>query len=648
MFSNSGPNTCPTTPPAGPNTGQNAREPPPISRSAPNTPPPSRSAKDIYGQYIPLEPPPIRKNGYVPIYDVSRSNVEYIHDVSRELEYNAQFYNPKLQSQPSFFIDTTKADRSGLPWTSTDVTLIDLQVLKWTCSSATGSIIGAGKIALYLWNECHRRMYRSIQAQKLGIANKIVNSCFRTDMQTGAKLVKQAGPVFLLYNSLRHPELLGATVALVQAEVPLKYQFSPGQLSAIYLHDLPHRHVVTRIAVFVLVRLLVINTSNPTTKCESVFRTKVLAVIGSKNLPAFSNFVHLIRVSGLTPALAFLLYFKIHDCLTSGEHANLKPGNVCQIDVTGSTNRVSTVLNHAYDDLKAAEVVTAFVNTAGNNTAGNNTTGGAASHLGNVVHPDAASAHFTDLSDKSSGVQLPSLRQVGLDGLLEELPSNAPVGGKNTEQQAKFRTQVLERGLSTGCADLGADMPQPQINGIVNGAEAGGKCLLRMDAAMRSAGVVTKTRKKILSKIGKDLKLKERLAKRAREAKDKADAMQAKADARAAKKAKKALRVALGSKVKAPKELFGDGTGGDFYGIVASIDRRRDHVVVDWDDGERMAASVSHITAVDDQEFESMKAGPCLFVPCSDGENSEGHGDDDGASSDGASSDDAGSGGADV
>ena len=619
MFSNSAPNTCPTTPPA----------------------------KDIYGQYIPLEPPPIRKNGYVPIYDVSRSNV------SRELEYNAQFYNPKLQSQPSFFIDTTKADRSGLTWTSTDVTLIDLQVLKWTCSSATGSIIGAGKIALYLWNECHRRMYRSIQAQKLGIANKIVNSCFRTDMQTGAKLVKQAGPVFLLYNSLRHPELLGATVALVQAEVPLKYQFSPGQLSAIYLHDLPHRHVVTRIAVFVLVRLLVINTSNPTTKCESVFRTKVLAVIGSKNLPAFSNFVHLIRVSGLTPALAFLLYFKIHDCLTSGEHANLKPGNVCQIDVTGSTNRVSTVLNHAYDDLKAAEVVTAFVNTAGNNTAGNNTTGnnttgGAASHLDNVVHPDAASAHFTDLSDKSSGVQLPSLRQVGLDGLLEELPSNAPVGGKNTEQQAKFRTQVLERGLSTGCADLGADMPQPQINGIVNGAEAGGKCLLRMDAAMRSAGVVTKTRKKILAKIGKDLKSKERLAKRAREAKDKADAMQAKADARAAKKAKKALRVALGSKVKAPKELFGDGTGGDFYGIVASIDRRRDHVVVDWDDGERMAASVSHVTAVDDQEFESMKAGPCLFVPCSDGENSEGHGDDDGASSDGASSDDAGSGGADV
>ena len=99
---------------------------------------------------------------------------------------------------------------------------------------------------------------------------------------------------------------------------------------------------------------------------------------------------------------------------------------------------------------------------------------------------------------------------------------------------------------------------------------------------------------------------------------------------------------------KAPKELFGDGTGGDFYGIVASIDRRRDQVVVDWDDGERMAASVSHITAVDDQEFESMKAGPCLFVPCSDGENSEGHGDDDGASSDGASSDDAGSGGADV
>jgi hypothetical protein len=52
--------------------------------------------------------------------------------------------------------------------------------------------------------------------------------------------------------------------------------------------------------------------------------------------------------------------------------------------------------------------------------------------------------------------------------------------------------------------------------------------------------------------------------------------------------------------VKAPKELFGDGTGGDFYGIVASIDRRRDQVVVDWDDGERMAAPVSHITAVDD------------------------------------------------
>jgi hypothetical protein len=363
MFSSGAPDTCPTTP-----------------------------VRSIYGEYV--LPPPIRKNGCVPIYDVSRSNV------SRELEYNEQFYNPKLQSQPSFFIDTTKADRSGLTWTSTDVTLIDYQVLKWTCSSATGSIIGAGKIALYLWNECHRRMYRSIQAQKLGIANKIVNSCFRTDMQTGAKLVKQAGPVFLLYNSLRHPELLGATVALVQAEVPLKYQFSPGQLSAIYLHDLPHRHVVTRIAVFVLVRLLVINTSNPTTKCESVFRTKVLAVIGSKNLPAFSNFVHLIRVSGLTPALAFLLYFKIHDCLTSGEHANLKPGNVCQIDVTGSTNRVSTVLNHAYDDLKAAEVVTAFVNTAGNNTAGNttagNTTAGAASHLDNVVHPDAANAHFTD------------------------------------------------------------------------------------------------------------------------------------------------------------------------------------------------------------------------------------------------------------
>jgi hypothetical protein len=98
-------------------------------------------------------------------------------------------------------------------------------------------------------------------------------------MQTGTKLVKQGGPAFLLYNSVRHPELLGATVALDQAEVPLKYQFSPEQLSAIYLHDLPHRHVVTRIAVFVLVRLLVINTmSNPTTKCESVFRTKVLAV----------------------------------------------------------------------------------------------------------------------------------------------------------------------------------------------------------------------------------------------------------------------------------------------------------------------------------------------------------------------------------
>jgi hypothetical protein len=80
---------------------------------------------------------------------------------------------------------------------------------------------------------------------------------------------------------------------------------------------------------------------------------------------------------------------------------------------------------------------TAGNNTAGNNTAGNNTTGGAASHLDNVVHPDAASAHFTDNSDKSSGVELQPLRQVGLDGLLEELPSNAPVGGKNTEQQAK-------------------------------------------------------------------------------------------------------------------------------------------------------------------------------------------------------------------
>jgi hypothetical protein len=44
-------------------------------------------------------------------------------------------------------------------------------------------------------------------------------------------------------------------------------------------------------------------------------------------------------------------------------------------------------------------------------------------------------------------------------------------------------------------------------------------------------------------------------------------------------------------------------------------------VVVDWDDGEHMAASINHITAVGDQEFESMKAGPCLFVPCSDGEN---------------------------
>jgi hypothetical protein len=342
MFSSSAPNTCPTTPPV----------------------------RSIYGQYVlPQEPPPIRKNGYVPIYDVNRHDGDYIHDVNRELEYEAQVFNPKMQSQPSFFIDTTLKDRSSLTWTSTDVTIIDLQVLKWTCSSTTGSIIGAGKVALFLWNQCHRRMYHSVQAQKLGIANKIFNSCFRCDMQTGAKLVKQGGPVFLLYNSLRHPELLGATVALDQAEVPFKYQFSPDQLSAIYLHlhDLPHRHVVTRIAVFVLVRLLVINTSNPTTKCEAVFRAKVLAVIGSKNLPAFTNFVHAIRVSGLTPALAFLLYFKIHDCLTSGEHANLKPGNVCQIDVTGATNRVSTVLNHAYDDLKAAEVVTAFVNSTGNN-----------------------------------------------------------------------------------------------------------------------------------------------------------------------------------------------------------------------------------------------------------------------------------------
>jgi hypothetical protein len=167
------------------------------------------------------------------------------------------------------------------------------------------------------------------------------------------------------------------------------------------------------------------------------------------------------------------------------------------------------VLNHAYDDLKAAEVVTAFVNstgnnatgnttgnnttgntTAGNNTAGNNTTGGAASHLDNVVHPDAASAHFTDHSDKSSGVELPSLRQVGLPELLQELPSNAPVSGKNTEQQVKLRADVLERGLASGFANLGAAMPQPQINGIVKGAEAGGKCLLRMDAAQCAVQVL--------------------------------------------------------------------------------------------------------------------------------------------------------------
>jgi hypothetical protein len=181
------------------------------------------------------------------------------------------------------------------------------------------------------------------------------------------------------------------------------------------------------------------------------------------------------------------------------------------------------------------------VNT-GNNATGNSATGGAAiySHLGNVVHPDAASAHFTDLSDKSSGVELPPLRQVGLDGIFQELPSNA-ASGKNTDQQSKFRADVLERALSTGAADLGAYMPQPQISGMVKGAESGGKCLLRMDAAMCSAGVVTKTRKKILARIGKDLKSKERPAKRARDAKDKADAMQANADAWAAKKVKQAV-----------------------------------------------------------------------------------------------------------
>jgi hypothetical protein len=42
--------------------------------------------KDIYGQYVPQEPPPIRKNGYVPINGVNRSNVEYIHDVAASME----------------------------------------------------------------------------------------------------------------------------------------------------------------------------------------------------------------------------------------------------------------------------------------------------------------------------------------------------------------------------------------------------------------------------------------------------------------------------------------------------------------------------------------------------------------------------------
>jgi hypothetical protein len=49
--------------------------------------------KGIYGEYVlPQEPPRIRKIGYVPIH-----NGDYIGQVNRELEYDAQVFTPKMQ-----------------------------------------------------------------------------------------------------------------------------------------------------------------------------------------------------------------------------------------------------------------------------------------------------------------------------------------------------------------------------------------------------------------------------------------------------------------------------------------------------------------------------------------------------------------------
>ena len=279
-----------------------------------------------------------------------------------------------------------------------------------------------------------------------------------------------------------------------------------------------------------------------------------------------------------------------------------------------------------------------------------------ASHLNNKATVAEANAKYTAAT---KGVDAPTLiaqEPSAHQELVKGIPTNDPSSNAaQGQKQVGFRAQFLERFIETGGANLGADVPLPQVQGAANARMTYEKATGRMDALSRldavdnaadalarTLGVTHQKRKQLTSSRKKAAKGEEQARKKrakvAQKEADKAQKEAVKAQKKGGKAQKKqAVELAIDTRVKAKKSLFGY-TGaeaiGNFYGIVQSVDyaptndngkRLPPRAMCLWDDGIAVAARVSDLVAITTAEYDECKADPFTYLAV---EESEGHGED--------------------